>query len=114
MTFKTPAAYSPTVVNTEAICSDSSTLQPRPLWQPPSSPGTSGEGRGGSKGLHPPFVSWVGSSSNPALPTQQGALKDIGISHVKTPPQSPSGAFIKWQQASFVQHGWSVNASHQR
>lgn len=57
--------------------------------------------------MQPPFAGWAcgwGGRSNPSLPTQQGTLKDIRISHAETSPKAPSGAAIKWQQAIFVQH----------
>lgn len=38
-----------------------------------------------------------------ALPMRQGALKDICATTAGIPPKAPSGAFAKWQPATFVQ-----------
>lgn len=35
---------------------------------------------------------------NPALPTQQGVLKETRVSRAETPPQAPSGAFVRCPQ----------------
>lgn len=120
MTFKPPASSSPTVVNAEAICYDLSVLQPRPAvaatlfrWHLAGK----ATGRREREEVHPPFVGRAEGSSNPALPTQQGALKDIRVSHAEIPPKAPSAAFLKWQQAIFVQpeeSRASLYASRQR
>lgn len=68
MTFKTPASSSPTVVNAEAICYDSSVLQPGPAvaatlfcWQlVGKATGRRQERRGEGEGVHPLCVGWAG------------------------------------------------------
>lgn len=102
MTLRAPAASSPTIVNTDAICHGLSILQPRPAvaatlfhWLP------AGKATGRRQERRRTLPLSVGHAGQG---TQQGALKDIPISHAETPPKAPSGAFIKWQQAIFIQH----------